>query len=47
MGVIGPMIGVIAVFAMIVFFAAVKVVQEYERGWSSGSAGWSDRAGRD
>ncbi len=32
MGVIGPMIGVIAVFAMIVFFAAVKVVQEYERG---------------
>ena len=28
----GPMLGVVAVFLLIVFFAAVKVVQEYERG---------------
>ena len=27
-----PVLGVIAVFALIVFFSAVKVVQEYERG---------------
>ncbi len=32
MQVVGPIIGVIIVFILIVLFAAVKVVQEYERG---------------
>jgi regulator of protease activity HflC (stomatin/prohibitin superfamily) len=32
MQVVGPIIGVIVVFILIVLFAAVKVVQEYERG---------------
>ena len=32
MDVFGPILAVVVVFALIVFFAAVKVVQEYERG---------------
>src|SRR5215217_9430434 len=32
MDIIGPILGVIVVFLLIVLFAAVKVVQEYERG---------------
>ena len=32
MEILGPIIGVVVVFALIVFFASVKVVQEYERG---------------
>ena len=29
---VGPLVGLVAVFLVIVFFSAVKVVQEYERG---------------
>ncbi len=32
MDVIGPVIGVVVVFVLIVLFSAVKIVQEYERG---------------